>query len=423
MDSTTFAAAACAADGTPPLVAFLFVGNFRTFYDPRVYTSIRTNLIDALGARSVAFIFGKLDSENVRGQRRDTGQQVRPTDPNYSPRRSSLEAIHKAAAHLSAHGGPEVVMEIVNGSKSIPLINPGCGWLGGFKSDRAHWEEGYVGQLQSHAKGYDMMAEYERRKGVSFDHVVKVRLDAMWINSVRPWCTLRRDAAYVIYPQPADWFQLVPRHVATQSMKGPFARYQSCKAKEDMVSWEAACCGGGPTGQLLGAVMSTRVPIIGPEYVGSKWGPAPSGSYVMPWLWPMVVMRDDTYNEWCRKEFLTPSRPMNDGKGMDTSMPFRFFYDQYQCERILDPESLRYDRPGAKRATPPAAAAASEEGHLPVHLHAGWGARHDHNATTEDGGDSTHHGGHHGEGKALPPPSPSPPSHAEAAGDLAFLGR
>ena len=63
----SFQQAACAADGPSPLFALLLVGNFRTFYDPRVYKSIRTNLIDALGARSVVFIYGKLDSENVRG--------------------------------------------------------------------------------------------------------------------------------------------------------------------------------------------------------------------------------------------------------------------------------------------------------------------------------------------------------------------
>ena len=52
--SESFSQAACAADGPPPTFALLLVGNFRTFYDPRVYKSIRTNLIDALGKRPFA---------------------------------------------------------------------------------------------------------------------------------------------------------------------------------------------------------------------------------------------------------------------------------------------------------------------------------------------------------------------------------
>ena len=51
----SFTEALCAANGPPPLFALLLVGNVRTFYEPRVYKSIRANLIDALGAPSVAF--------------------------------------------------------------------------------------------------------------------------------------------------------------------------------------------------------------------------------------------------------------------------------------------------------------------------------------------------------------------------------
>ena len=408
--SESFSQAACAADGPPPTFALLLVGNFRTFYDPRVYKSIRTNLIDALGeapirtasraeiilrcfahprtaarlpagAPSVVFIYGKLDSENVRGQRRDTNSQIQSGGPNYSPRQRPLEQMTKAAAHLSAHGGPRVVMDVVNSSRSSTLINPGCPWLAFQGKDRFHWEEGYVGQLQSHAMGYAMMDAYEKSNNMKFDYVAKVRLDAMWINGVRPWCTLRRDAAYVIWPQPADWFQLVPRAVATKSLRDPFARYQSCKTVDDMVRWQAQCCGGGPTAQLLGAVMEARVPIIGPEYVGSKWGTPPAGSYVMPWLWPMVVMRDDTYNDWCKKEMIAPRYPEWPRPGMpgntqgDIWGHWRFFYDQYSCERVIDPEASRYKIPGAHKPEPKPTP--TEE------------PQHDNNHTH-------HHGHHHG---------------------------
>lgn len=165
-DEQTFQQHACAADGPPPLFAILLVGNFRTFYDPRVYKSIRANLIDALGAPSVVFIHGKMDAEHVRGAKRDHPEdRVDDAGPSYSPTRRRVSEMTRAAAHLSAHGGPEVIMEVANSSHSRPLLNERCAWLS-FMTDarqRAHWEEGYSGQLQAHALGYGMMAAHETR--------------------------------------------------------------------------------------------------------------------------------------------------------------------------------------------------------------------------------------------------------------------
>ena len=47
-----------------PWIALLLAGNFRTFSDPRVYKTIRANLVDALGAQVVTFIYGKLQGEH-----------------------------------------------------------------------------------------------------------------------------------------------------------------------------------------------------------------------------------------------------------------------------------------------------------------------------------------------------------------------
>lgn len=56
----------CSSASAPdrkPWIAVVLCGNFRTFSDPRVYKSIRANLVDALGGNVVTFIYGKLDIE------------------------------------------------------------------------------------------------------------------------------------------------------------------------------------------------------------------------------------------------------------------------------------------------------------------------------------------------------------------------
>ena len=171
--------AICSASGTPPRVAVLLVGNFRSFYDERVYRSIRANLIDALGARTTVFIYGKTDSEHVRGKRRDNGLSI---DVNFISTQSGLQAfedkrreqnivnLKRAAAYLGSNGGPQVEMQMVNSTKID--LNSKCPWVfNGLK-----WEPYYMGQLQSHAMGYEMMAAYEARHHVRFDLVIKARL-------------------------------------------------------------------------------------------------------------------------------------------------------------------------------------------------------------------------------------------------------
>ena len=338
--------AICAAHGTPPLVAFIFVGNLRSFHDPRVYRSIRSNLIEAIGAPSVSFIWGKLDEEHVRGERRDGRPSIEPGAPDDAGARSAqrIEQYKHAADYLAAgRTNAKIVLQIVN-STDI-RINPRCPWMRKLKPEsmRLHFESAYVGQLHSHAMGYRMLAEYEAEHRVSFGWVGKVRLDALWLASVRPWCIFQRGTAYLASPQAADWFALFPRTAAAAVLDAPYQRYTTgCATELDMLRHEANCCGGGPTAQMMGALMEARLALVGPPYEGSKWGNAPSGSYVDHTLFPLLVMRDKTYNEWCREQFL-PHR-------------WAYFADQLMCERILEPEAVRYNlsqAPPLRQAPPP----------------------------------------------------------------------
>lgn len=378
----SFTEALCAANGPPPLFALLLVGNVRTFYEPRVYKSIRANLIDALGAPSVAFLYGKLDAELVRGTTR-SGVKIKPTDKESAhgfsggPRRSygqRMEELHRAAEFLSSNGGPEVVMKVVNSSHASHYINQRCPWLAWAGRERWFWETAFAGQLQSHAIGYDMMEAYEAKHQRYFTSVAKVRLDGMWLASIRPWCTYRLDAAYTIFPQPQDWFFMVPRRAAKLVFLEPFRRYQNCSALKDMDALQAQtkhgypCCGGnGPNAIIMGTLELARIPMIGclvdmGQPSAARPASYPAGSAVMPWLFNVVLLRDETVNEWCTNKYLVPSRPnptqfegsamaakrgVGSAEGRKTAelvdWSWSYFYDVASCMRLLDPEEYRYN--------------------------------------------------------------------------------
>ena len=349
----SFQDALCAADGPPPLFALILAGNFRTFSDPRVFESIRANLIDALGAPCVVFIWGKVSTGYVAPNLRHENKK---NHHNHSK-------IMRAVEHLSARGGPEVVLRIVNESvqSSLVNINPRCQWVDRIIKDWKTYELAYAGQLHSNAAGYEMMESFEQRRGIRFDWVARVRLDAAWLNSVRPWCTLRKGTAYLCWPQPPDWFFVVPRDVSSMVFKKPHQNYISCKTANDMLKWQANCCGGGPTAQVVGGIMAARVPVVGPEYTGSKWGNAPVGSYPVPHLWPVVLLRNGDDNKTVQTfgcgAFMLPPSQEHAGTwgntqggifGAGKARHWRLFYDRESCERMMVPNAVRYHINGAQ---------------------------------------------------------------------------
>ena len=150
MDTVSFADEACAAyGGQPPRVALLLVGNFRTFAEPRVYKSIRRNLIDALGGRTSAFIYGKLDHEHHGAAL----QTERNKDFKIISYASRLAAVHRAVDYLSAAGGADVtwrtdIQTKAEGLTSLWVARLSCLLLSGFVT---------------RAAGPDDASEFDRR--------------------------------------------------------------------------------------------------------------------------------------------------------------------------------------------------------------------------------------------------------------------
>ena len=76
----------------------------------------------------------------------------------------------------------------------------------------------------------------------------------------------------------------------------------------------------------------------------------------------MVLLRDETVNEWCTNKYLVPSKPnptqfegsamaakrgIGSAEGRKTAelvdWSWSYFYDVASCMRLLDPEEYRYN--------------------------------------------------------------------------------
>lgn len=286
-----------------PWIAVVLCGNFRTFTDPRVYKSIRANLVDAFGGNVVTFVFGKLDGEQKPSGLR--GGAVRASDQEMD----ASEARVREAIEYLQEGGRIVEARIARKTPQ-DIIKADCPMYRNSRTTNVWLEGTYVGQLQSMHSAFHMVEAYEAKHGIRFGWVAKARLDAMWLRGVAPWCTYRPGTAYVISPAPADWFMLLPRTVAEAVMVNPLENYHQCAKVKDaapMTSASAECCGGGPTALMMGQIMRLRAPLVGPPYTGSKWGPAPGGSLVQPhMMWHTLVMRTATRQQdrdWCNSIF------------------------------------------------------------------------------------------------------------------------
>ena len=357
----------CAATRPRPLIAVLICGNFRTFGDPRVYKSIRHNLVEALGGDIVVFVWGRMDSAHKAFEPLAKVKHTARGEPAMYTYAQHLERIRTAAAYIAKGSGTgggqdvEVHLQLANSTDTAGLVNERCTWLDALKysSNQAHrplvgqlgatpssavardrwlssWRATrlqYVGQMSTHHEVFRMMEGYERLRGVRFDRVAKARPDGVWLRAVAPYCAYLPAAVYSVSKQPADWFFLGPRDVVADAMRGVWERYRVCVG-ESFTPYVAACCGGGPTGAIMGAFARSNAAIIGPTYPVKMAGGAPRkkppspGSREAGHLFDVLVMRDVTDNAWCKDFFLY-------------SGELQMLPSEQICREMLEPEEIR----------------------------------------------------------------------------------
>jgi len=157
-----------------PLTAICLVGAARTLTIPRVYRSIKDNLIDSLSANTVTFAHLKLSDAPVKKQ----------TKFGYFRRINASEVELKVPLeYIKPH---QVVT--YQGENDDRLLNPKCPlsreW--GIKHRRDTFFTGdnevrLVGQLHAMYECYKSVLDYEKVSGVKFDAVTKIRPDTVWL--------------------------------------------------------------------------------------------------------------------------------------------------------------------------------------------------------------------------------------------------
>lgn len=165
-----------------------------------------------------------------------------------------------------------------------------------------------------------------------FEMVLRTRPDIMFLTSVQPHCSYHPRFAYMSHPEPADWVMILPRHVAANVLFVPFHYFYECRRARALNFTNfslpkplmAVCCGGGPTALMVGGVISSRAPLIGPPWPAPN---VPAGSTEVRRLFQGYVVRFPTKeNEWCTHTFLMQS-PEND--------QMQGFPDQATCFEML----------------------------------------------------------------------------------------
>jgi len=233
----SFAKDACDGYAPVPRMAHLLTGSFRSFGDKRVHRSIRHHYLDALGAESTVFIYGKLDAQ----------REVRGIDQ--IPSLADESRVRAAAAYLSDNHGHEVVLQIAKTSSSV--LNPNCTWPAWGRAP-AHINSAYVGQLQGITAAFRMLTQFEARHGTKFDYVARARLDTLWWRSVAPWCFLRPSTAYAF----GDHYFLLPRNgsEALYNLHDDYMRCGNGLPPGHLEHNSENCCAGGPTALFVGVI-------------------------------------------------------------------------------------------------------------------------------------------------------------------------
>ena len=146
-----------------------------------------------------------------------------------------------------------------------------------------------------------MMLSHERRHGIRFDRVARVRLDAQWWHSAPPYCFLSPSSAY---SEGGDHFWLIPRDGAERAFDvyGEYLRCGNGHVSRHHVEAGIAvrCCGGGPTALFVGAMRRawpirsdlalTNFPGAGAEH-GRCSVPLLPGSVLQTGLWGLHLVR------------------------------------------------------------------------------------------------------------------------------------
>jgi hypothetical protein len=180
-----------------PKIAYIFAGSVRSFTCPQVHWSIRMHLIDALGGHP--FIFVRLAVEDNLNVRTGTGRVWKPdyTDKELN---ETLRVLNPTQVQYFSFDDQ---------IEEMKAVYPG--WM------HEVYRENDLRRYSMYfhrCLAYRMALAYEMRHNITFDWVVLVRLDAMWLVPVLPIESYPNDRVWLTetgFVPFNDQFMLIPR--------------------------------------------------------------------------------------------------------------------------------------------------------------------------------------------------------------------
>ena len=189
----------CAAFPRPRVALFL-VGAARTFAQPLLHRTLRTNLIEAFGGEVTLFALIKLLDE-----RGDTNKKANALiEPPESAVRAAIDHLIAAVNVKRSH--------IVIGGAAL---QPAC-WPGSYHPS-------LLGQAALRFESWRMLLADEATQQQQHDLILYKRPDVAWLQAIQPYCFWEVDAKAKLW----DWVWLLPRRDAESFFNAPTRRIAS----------------------------------------------------------------------------------------------------------------------------------------------------------------------------------------------------
>jgi len=188
--------------------AVCLVGSPRSFVRPHVYQSVAHRLIGKLGVQSDVFVATRLEDEDAKAQKTFNHSRWDATRPELV---RALARLRPRAIMLDKGDSHETVYGVI--------YNPRCKAHGVIGRNRDLTMRS-VAQPASWDACMDMIETAEKVDRVSYDWVIKTRMDLFWFAAHPHICSLTPNYVYMhIVESSPDHHFIIPRSAASTIMR------------------------------------------------------------------------------------------------------------------------------------------------------------------------------------------------------------
>mmetsp|Transcript_95414 Transcript_95414/g.172159 ORF Transcript_95414/g.172159 Transcript_95414/m.172159 type:complete len:320 (+) Transcript_95414:78-1037(+) len=204
---------------TRPKVAICLHGAARSFPHLLVFSSLKRNLIEALGASTTSFLHVIL---------KDARADPRPQFGGLFPDRAA-DQIEHAARHLGIAKSRTQILEGPNAPlPSCPNYERAIALRRAEKTNYLRSMEylySLAGQLSHHEGCMNLIRQEEDRRNSTFHEVILARADLTVYNPLPPYCMFEHTKPRRLW----DWYYHVPREQADRIFSEPYQQFYRCR--------------------------------------------------------------------------------------------------------------------------------------------------------------------------------------------------